>query len=226
MREKYKLRNRLPVQNITVVNAISLRQDSTIINNNIPETEADGWIAQIAKEELNAKHFLGTVGGLNEIANAFFYLITPKIGARLGGKLKEIMAASKKPDFDPEKWGLLPDEYETRLQVKDGVTGAALPDNTAVVVIDTHITAELEAEGLANDALRFIQDTRKEIGLDVSDRIKLFVACDDKIMSSLKHHEGRIKRDVLATDISYSDKALEYQTEIEGHALSIKVEKI
>ena len=59
------------------------------------------------------------------------------------------------------------DEFENRLTVKEGVTGAALSDNTAVVVLNTEINSELVAEGLVNDALRFIQDSRKAANLDV-----------------------------------------------------------
>jgi isoleucyl-tRNA synthetase len=121
---------------------------------------------------------------------------------------------------------LNPDEFENRLNVKPGITGAALPDNTAVVVLDTEITPELLAEGLANDALRFIQDTRKAVGLDVSDRIKLSAGGDDEIIRSLKSYEQRVLAETLATEISYSGAALEHKTEIEGCAFSIGMEKI
>jgi isoleucyl-tRNA synthetase len=113
-----------------------------------------------------------------------------------------------------------------RLNVKNNVIGATLPDSTAVVVLDTEITPELEMEGLANDALRFIQDTRKTVGLDVSDRIKLFVSGDDKIIESLKQHQTRIMKDVLATEMVYSNSEFENKTEIEGKQISVQIEKV
>ena len=41
------------------------------------------------------------------------------------------------------------------------------------MLLDTVTTPELEAEGLARDLVRAIQDTRKAAQLDVSDRISL-----------------------------------------------------
>jgi isoleucyl-tRNA synthetase len=118
------------------------------------------------------------------------------------------------------------DEFEVRLNIKPDVAGAALPDNTAVVVLDTKMTPELIAEGLANDAMRFIQDTRKTIGLDVSDRIKLAVAGDEEIVRSLKSHEQRVMADCLAVGMEYADGVLEHGVEIEGRAMSIKIIKV
>jgi len=81
------------------------------------------------------------------------------------------------------------------------------------------------AEGLANEARRFIQDTRKAVGLDVSDRIKLSVAGADEITAAVKAHEKRIMDDTLAVAVSYSDAPLEHKTEIEGREFSLKMEK-
>ncbi len=47
------------------------------------------------------------------------------------------------------------------------------------LLLDTSTTPELEAEGLARDMIRGIQDTRKAAGFDVSDRITLTLTFDD-----------------------------------------------
>ncbi len=205
LRETSKLRNRLPLQSIKIA----------------------GWFntdySYIIKSELNVRS-VEFINDINSVADSFVYLITPKIGARLGGQLKEIIPAVKKDGMAAvEKYGLLPDEYETRLTVKPGVTGAALTDNTAVVVLDTELTPELIAEGLANDALRFIQDTRKTVGLDVSDRIILEYAADDELAKALRDHIERIQSDALITEMNPGTG--EHQTEIEGHKFSIKMTK-
>lgn len=204
LRENYKMRNRLPLQTMTIFGA-DMNEFSDIL-----------------RDELNVKSVVFS-DNVSSVADSFVYLITPKIGARLGSKLKDIMTASKQPGFNPSEFGLLDDEYETRLNVKDGITGAALPDNTAVVVLDTNLTPELIAEGWANDALRFIQDTRKAIGLDVSDRIVLEYNTDDKLSAALETNRETIMKNALIKEMKSGSG--EHDTEIDGHKLSIKITK-
>ena len=54
----------------------------------------------------------------------------------------------------------------------EGEALAVLPSG-GFVLLDTTTHAELEAEGLARDVIRAVQDTRKAAGFDVSDRIRL-----------------------------------------------------
>ena len=212
LREQYKLRNRLPLNTLTVAG-----------------TDLSSY-ADIIRDELNVKsvEFTASYG---DVADAFVYLITPKIGARLGGALRDIIPAVKRGEYTISgdtlvvgEYTLNADEFENRLTVRDGVTGAALPDNTAVVVLDTEINSELIAEGLANDALRFIQDTRKTIGLDVSDRINLTYSAAPALAAAIEQHRARIMRDALIKNMSQNENGV-YNTEIEGYNLSISIDK-
>ena len=212
LREQYKLRNRLPLAKMTVAGA------------DLSE------YADIIRDELNVKSAEFT-DSYNDVADAFVYLITPKIGARLGGALREIIPAVKRGEYtisgdtlNVGEYTLNSDEFENRLTVRDNVTGAALPDNTAVVVLDTEINSELVAEGLANDALRFIQDTRKEIGLDVSDRINMTYSASPALGAAIEQHRDRIMRDALIKNMSQSENGM-YNKEIEGYNISISIEK-
>ena len=211
LREQHKLRNRLPLNSLTVAGV------------NMPE------YADIIKDELNVKSVMFNET-FADIADSFVYLITPKIGARLGGALKDIIPAVKRGDYEVQGDKLFvaghtlnSDEFETRLNVRDGVSGAALPDSTAVVVLDTNVTADLVAEGLANDALRFIQDTRKAAGLDVSDRIVLTYSADPALANAMDAHKKRIMRDALIVEMVAGDG--EYTDDIEGYNLSVSVKK-
>ena len=145
--------------------------------------------------------------------------------------MREIIPAVKRGEYtisgdtlDVGEYTLNAGEFENRLTVRDGVTGAALPDNTAVVVLDTEINSELVAEGLANDALRFIQDTRKTIGLDVSDRINMTYSAAPALAAAIEQHRNRIMRDALIKNMSQNENGV-YNTSIEGYDLSINIEK-
>jgi isoleucyl-tRNA synthetase len=193
-----------------------------------------GWLnsdyMDIIKNELNINN-VEIIDNISSVADSFVYLITPKIGARLGSELGKIIPAVKQGNYkqDGDKllvagnWLLNSDEFEIRLTVKDTITGAALPDNTAVVVLDTELTPELLAEGLANDALRFIQDTRKEIDLDVSDRITLEYSADSELSAAIETHRDSLMKNALITDMKPG--VGEHSTEIEGYKLSIKITK-
>ena len=213
LREQYKLRNRLPLMDVTIA-GVDMREYGDII-----------------KDELNVK-VVKFIDDIKTVADSFVYLITPKIGARLGGALKEIIPSVKRGDYTLDggklivgEYELLPDEFENRLTVKEGVTGAALSDNTAVVVLNTEVNAELIQEGLVNNALRFIQDSRKAAGLDVSDRIKLTYSADIALANAIELHKKRIMHDALIVELERGD-ADKYTTDIEGYNFTINIEKV
>ena len=169
---------------------------------------------------------------IHNIADSFVYLITPKIGARLGGALKDIIPTVKRGDYEIKgdklvvgEYTLNNDEFENRLTVKDGVTGAALSDNTAVVVLNTELNAELIAEGLVNEVLRFIQDSRKAANLDVSDRIKLTYTADVALSNAIEAHKKRIMHDALIVEME-SGAADQFEKQIEDYNFAINIEKV
>ena len=183
----------------------------------------------IIRDELNVKT-VEWLDSANKVADSFIYLVTPKIGARLGSALREIVPLVKRGEYETDgdklivgEYTLNSDEFENRLNVKDGVTGVALPDNTAVVILDTELNSELIAEGLANDALRFIQDTRKAVGLDVSDRINLTYTADLALSGAIEQHRKRIMSDALIREMSPG--SAEHFADIEGYNFGISIEK-
>jgi isoleucyl-tRNA synthetase len=187
--------------------------------------------ADIIRDELNVKD-VKFIDDIKSVADSFIYLITPKIGARLGGALKDIIPSVKRGDYtlDGDKlivgeYVLNDDEFENRLTVKEGVSGAALPDNTAVVVLNTETNSELVQEGLVNDALRFIQDSRKAAGLDVSDRIKLTYTADIALSNAIDIHKKRIMHDALILEMESGD-ANQFETKIEDYDFAINIEKV
>ena len=212
LREQYKLRNRLPLSDVTIAGV------------NMEE------YADIIRDELNVKD-VKFIDNIKSVADSFVYLITPKIGARLGGTLKDIIPAVKRGDYtiDGDKlivgeYTLNADEFENRLTVKEGVTGRALPDNTAVVVLNTETNGELIAEGLVNDALRFIQDSRKAAGLDVSDRIKITYTADFALFRAIDAHKKRVMHDALIVEMN-PGVAEQFTTTIEEYNFAIDIEK-
>jgi isoleucyl-tRNA synthetase len=69
------------------------------------------------------------------------------------------------------------------------------------VAIDTAVSPELLREGIAREAIRLIQEARKQDGLDVSDRIWLrWSSAEPDVIAALTEHAALIAREVLAAD--------------------------
>ena len=69
------------------------------------------------------------------------------------------------------------DDIEVRLQAREGWAAAQGP--SCVVVLNTEVTDELRREGIAKDLIRTIQNQRKEIGCEYTDRIEVGIVTDD-----------------------------------------------
>jgi len=79
-------------------------------------------------------------------------------------------------------------------------------DSGATVALDLEITEKLRQAGLARDAIRLIQEARKNSGLDVADRIALrWTATDPAVIAALTEHSGLIADEVLATDFAQGE---------------------
>ena len=72
-------------------------------------------------------------------------------------------------------------------------------DKGTQVAIDKRITPELKAEGLARDVVRFVQNARKDAGLDVADRVELFLGtADAELRAAIDTHWSTIAAEVQA----------------------------
>lgn len=148
--------------------------------------------------------------------------------------MKDILAASKTAEWTANADGTLsiagqtlnPEEFELRLNLKDGNAGQALPDNTAVVVLDTEIRPELEREGIARDFVRVIQQKRKDSGFDVSDRIKVaYTSADQTVLEALKENKDYISEQVLAVAFEERADVAGSAEEVGEAAVTFKIEK-
>ena len=83
----------------------------------------------------------------------------------------------KRPDGNVEAGGipLLEGEYSLRLRPLDERASRVLPGDAGVVTLELETDDELEAEGLARDVVRLVQQRRRDTGLEVSDRIRLTI---------------------------------------------------
>ena len=96
---------------------------------------------------------------------------------------------------------LEPGEYELRLAAADPARTSALPGNVGLIALDTQVTPELAAEGTARDVVRVVQQTRRDAGLSVSDRIRLTVGADGAVADAVRAHAGFVTAETLAVSL-------------------------
>ena len=69
--------------------------------------------------------------------------------------------------------------------------------------VDTELTPELEAEGTVRELVHHVQNLRKSAGLEISDRIDLFVEAPDVLVGPLRLHESYVLTETLADSVNY-----------------------
>jgi isoleucyl-tRNA synthetase len=205
IRNKLNIRVRQPLASVTIAGA------------NILAKQDEDFFFSVICDELNVKQVL--VGGgeqdLKRFADFKLQIHFPILGKRLPDKIKQIIPASKKGDWKQLPDGriaiagetLEPTEFAVLLDPKSDYKDKAQPlsTNDALVILDTAITPELEAEGFARDLIRLIQQARKDAGLQVTDRIHLRLTLSARITAAVHAHESYILAQVLGESLVMGD---------------------
>jgi isoleucyl-tRNA synthetase len=202
LRKARGLRVRLPLAGLTVVS---------------PSAGLDAF-GEVLRDELNVKtvlfqpleeHSLESYGITRRLS-----VNARALGPRVGKDVQRIIQAAKAGDWrlDGEivtagGTALEPGEFDLELDAADSSSAIAFLGDGGFVILDTVTTPELEAEGLARDVIRAIQDTRKAAGLEVSDRIVLSVrGSAQSDIVALVDFVGMIDAETLAieSDIAFT----------------------
>lgn len=95
------------------------------------------------------------------------------------------------------------------------------------VVLDTKLTLVLKREGLSREVIRNVQSARKQVGLEVDDRIVLVLSSDEAELEKAIHEYGDIiKHETLATHLTKEGKGdHEVVVKVEGFDLIIRFSK-
>jgi isoleucyl-tRNA synthetase len=164
--------------------------------------------ADLIADEVNVQQvkLVETVG---DLAETVLNVIPAALGPRLGARTQHVIAATRKGD-----WSQLPDgtvaaggvrlehgEFELRLRPSDPGSSRTLPGEVGIVALDLETTPELEAEGLARDVIRFVQRARRDAGLKVTDRIRLWIGLPGTSAAVVEQWKAHIAAQVLATEI-------------------------
>ncbi|WP_067699142.1 isoleucine--tRNA ligase [Nocardia jejuensis] len=197
LRKAQNLRVRLPLSEVTVAAS---------------DAERLAAFADLIADEVNVKKVdlttdVASHGRFELVVNA------RAAGPRLGKQVQTVIKAVKAGEWSESADGtvtaagiaLLPEEYTQRLVAAEPDSTAALPGNAGLVVLNSQVTEELEAEGWARDLIRDLQETRKSLGLEVSDRISVILEVPAAQQPWADTHRDLIAGEILATALTFGE---------------------
>jgi len=168
----------------------------------------------------------------------------PKVGKRLGKRVPAVRAALAAADgraiaravaegrpFELEVEGetvaFAPDELLLDARSPEGY--AAVEDRGLLAALRTELTPALVREGLVRDAVRLVQDARKQAGLEVADRIELALeASGPEARAALTEHGATLAQEVLATTFTFeplSGEAFRLDAELGDGSLRVSLRR-
>ncbi|HEX6220410.1 MAG TPA: DUF5915 domain-containing protein, partial [Acidimicrobiia bacterium] len=134
----------------------------------------------------------------------------PILGPRLGPKIKEVAAALERGDYEDHEDGgvsaagerLGPEEVQrTEKVILDGWVVAH--DGNVSVAIDPILDDELILEGKTLELVRALNEQRKQVGLELTDRIVLRLPVEHSDV--LERYSDWVAAEVLATSVEIDD---------------------
>ncbi|RKZ27648.1 isoleucine--tRNA ligase, partial [bacterium] len=197
----------------------------------------------VAREELNVKE----IEYFDDASMFTSYRIKPnfrELGKKFGSRMPQVKAAIESMDTDEiisgmndGRWHISIDGTDHTLTEEDIEVEMVSKENFSVasdrgitVALDVKISSELRAEGYAREAVNRIQNTRKEAGLEVTDRINLALITDDaELKAALEKHREDIANETLAMNISFEQaEKPDFQKDwkIAGRKITIAVRKV
>jgi isoleucyl-tRNA synthetase len=184
--------------------------------------------------EANVRH-VSVIDDDSDLVERRVKPLLPRIGKRLGSAIPAIMAAARAgeveflPDGGVRLAGveLASDEVEVQAAPRPGTAVAA--DEGLVVVLDTVLTDDLRVEGDVREIQRAIQELRRAAGLELDDRIRLWLAMDDEVVDRLGPAVEAIATETLATELHLEpppDGAATSAVEISRGRMTVGLERL
>jgi isoleucyl-tRNA synthetase len=200
-------------------------------------------LVEIVTDELNVKE-LEYVAEASQLVN---YQVMPDnklLGPRFGAMFPKVRAVLSAADqeqvantvqsgepvmlqIDGQPVTLAPEEILVQTQPAQGLAVAA--DKFATVALDTKVTPELRAEGLAREIVRRVQAMRKEADFDIADRITTYYQSNGDLNEVFQAWSDYIKSETLSMQLVSAEPPEGAYTEtqkVDGQLVTLAVEKV
>ncbi len=181
---------------------------------NILEKESIDSVSKLICAEINVKKIEiidDSSGIIVKYVKPNLKILGPKYGKKIND-LKNKLGALEKTQIESLERGesilfdILNEKInislsEVFIEYKD-IEGWIVANNSKITVaLDTRVNESLFNEGLAREFINRIQNLRKQSGLEVTDKIILYLTPDKTIEKVLNSHINYIEDEILANDI-------------------------
>ncbi|HUP69103.1 MAG TPA: isoleucine--tRNA ligase [Acidimicrobiales bacterium] len=195
------------------------------------DAEALAPYRQLIADEVNVKEVVLSAD-VGAVGSEVLQIVPAVLGPRIGADVQKVIGAVRSGQWERSAGGAVTvagrtlehDEYTIGLVATDEAAGRALPGNAGLVVLDLAVTPALEAEGLARDVVRLVNEARKDAGLHVSDRIRLVLDAPEDVRLAVEAHREHVMAETLAVELSFAEAPHAPRYELpDGRRLGIAV---
>lgn len=225
LRKEHKLKVRQPLSKVYLVST-----NPTLLKSLKKQQE-------IIRDELNVKEVvLSEDEGkfVSWICKPNFPILGKKIGKLMPQAKSVIMGFSKKEMnsllegngfsvvIGDQNVEITSDDVQIERIVKEGLAAGNEKDLT--VALDTVLTKELLDEGIVRELVNKVNTSRKEMGLEITDRIQMRIDGNERVQNLIKLHEKHIANEVLCTSFSFGPLKNE-EIDLNGEIVKIEIQK-
>jgi isoleucyl-tRNA synthetase len=189
-RSQAALRLRQPLAHAVVVTADASRRAAL-------ERHADELAAELNVKAVTVSERADELTTVHIVPN--FKVLGPKLGRELPTVKRLLDAGTYTVTDDGVRVGdrtLVEGEFERRTEAREGFENAE--EGPFVVAVDTRLDEALVDEGLARDLVRFVQNLRISSGLEITDRIRIVYAANERGRQVLERHGAHVAAETLA----------------------------
>jgi isoleucyl-tRNA synthetase len=184
--------------------------------------------------ELNVK----ALDDVDTLSGLMSWTIVPNfraLGPRLGPRVNDVKRALAEADgstlqrrLEAEGFIEVAGERLTAADVEvraDRHEEFALADDGGwAVALDLELDDDLRREGLARELVRSLNDLRKDVGLDIADRVVLAIDADDAVWAALDAHRDYVMSEVLAVGLTRSQAGGTHALRVDGHDIAVTLD--
>ena len=221
-REQVKIKTKIPLSCLTIIH-----EDQTMLDE---ISRLESYI----ESELNIKSIVYSTDE-DKYIKLFAKPNSPVLGKRFGKEFNKFRQQIQ--DLNATQLNTLQEEGSITLggesfstedilvfrEAKEGTE--ALSNRFISIDMNCELNDDLINEGLAREVINRIQKTRKDIGLNVTDRIIVHYFANDALAVAIEKHREYIAKETLSTDFIQQDTASEHSFDVEGNELKLDIEK-